>query len=114
MDSKNLAIGVLSTTAVILLVGLLVIHTRPVPALADGMTVTGGDYLLTVGSVTKGDEELLFVLDAPLEKLITYRFDVNRKEIQVVQGIDLAELRRTTSPSSQPTGGRKRSRGRGP
>ncbi len=110
MDSKNFTIGILSTTAVILLVGLVIINTRPEPASASGMTVTGGDYVLTVGSDISSDEELLYVVDAPEEKLVVYRFDGGRQQIEVVQGIDLGEMRADAGPSQQP--GKKPTRGR--
>ena len=108
MDSKNFVIGVLSTTAVILLVGILIINTRPQSAWADGMTLSARDYVMTVGSVTKGDEEVLYMIDAPQQKLIIYRFDTNRKLIDIVQGIDLVEMRDTTQTpqQQQPRSGR--------
>ncbi len=93
MDSRNLAVGVLSTTAVILMVGLAIIHTRPTPAQADGMTVARGDYLMTVGGSTQVDEELVFLIDVPEQKMIIYRFDAGRHQIDMVQGVDLAEMR---------------------
>ncbi|MGB2988064.1 MAG: hypothetical protein WBE26_19520 [Phycisphaerae bacterium] len=110
MDSRNFAIGILSTTAAILLVGLLIINTRPEPVWADGMTVTGGDYVLTVGGVSTADEEYLYVIDAPAGKLISYRFDTGRKQVEIVQGIDLSELRRITSQPTQPRSGKQDSR----
>ncbi len=94
MDSRNLAVGVLSTTAVILMVGLAIIHTRPVQA--DGMTVARGDYLMTVGSSTQVDEELVFLIDVPEQKMIIYRFDAGRHQIEIVQGVNLAEMREAT------------------
>ena len=96
MESRNLAVGVLSTTAVILLVGLAIIHTRPTPAQADGMTVARGDYLMTVGSGTQVDEELIFLIDVPEQKMIIYRFDAGRHQIDIVQGVNLAEMREAT------------------
>lgn len=104
MDAKNFTIGVLSTTAAILLVGLLVIHSRPEPARADGMTTSAGAYVLSVGGVSIADEEYLYVLDAPAQKLIAYRFDAGRQQIEVAQGIDLAELRRAAEQAQQQPG----------
>ncbi len=100
MDPKNFAIGILSTTGVILLVGLLIIATRPDPAWAAGMTATGGGYVLTVGRDATGDEDLLYMLHSQSARLIVYRFDSGRQQIDVVQGIDLAEL---SEPGTQPT-----------
>ena len=85
MDTKNFAIGVLSTTAAILFVGLLIIHTRPQPAWADGMTIVGKDYAMAVGAITRNDEDLLYLIDAPMEILNVYRFDSRSGQILLVQ-----------------------------
>ncbi len=115
MDSKNLAISILSTTAAILLVGLLIVNTQPEPVWASGMNATAGDYVLTVGTDISDDEELLYVIDTSAEKLIVYRFDGRKHQIEIVQGIDLAELRQATTPSPKPSRGKKPgSRGRRP
>jgi hypothetical protein len=92
MDSRNFAIGVLSTTAVILLVGVLVIGSRPAPALGQ-MTVTKGDYIITVGNSPQLDEEFVYVIDVPEQKLVVYRFNTPRQQIDMLQGIDLNEMR---------------------
>ena len=115
MNSKDFAIGILSTTAVILLVGLVILNVRPEPAQASGMTATGQDYILTVGASGSADEELVYILDAPAGKLIVYWFDGSRGRIEIAQGIDLGELRKATA--TQPTqqrGRRSGSRGRRP
>ena len=112
MDSKNFAIGILSTTAVILLVGLFFLNTRPQAAWASGMTTGAGDYVLTVGLDASADEELVYVIDAPGQKLIVYRFDTGRQQIEIVQGIDLAELRDSASQPAQPQKRKPSSRGR--
>jgi len=93
VDSKNFAIGVLSTTAAILLVGVIVVTTRPQPTIAAGMTAVGGDYILTVGTGTQLDEEFVYVVAVSAQKMLVYRFDGNRSEIEIVQGIDLSEFR---------------------
>jgi len=105
MDTKNFTIGVLSTTATILLVGLMVIHTRPNPVFADGMSVSGGDYVLTVGANDETDEEFIFVIDTSANKIIAYRFDARRGQIEIVFGKDLAQLQDPSnqqSPVNQP------------
>ena len=105
MDSKNFAIGVLSTTAMILLVGLLIISTRPDPAYASGMTATSGNYSLTVGRISPA-EEVLYVIDTSQEKLLTYSFDTGRRSIVPIQIIDLNQVRQETSTRTkgqQPT-----------
>jgi hypothetical protein len=104
MDSKNFTIGILSTTAAILLVGVLIIHSRPAPVLASGVTATAGDYVLTVGSFTLGDEEFVYVIDAPEQKMIMYRFDVARGSIEVCDHKDLATVRENAAAAGQQAG----------
>jgi len=93
-DGRNLTIGVLSTTAVMLLVGLVIVQSRPSPVRADGMTLVAGEYVLTVGGLNQVDEDFLYVIDNTASKMITYRFDGFRDRIDVVDGIDLEEIRK--------------------
>jgi len=104
MNSKNFAIGVLSTTATILLVGLLLLPPRSNDALANGMTTSGGGYVVTVGNLTWNDEQVVYVVDASTDKMVVYRFNGGRHEIELLQGIDFAELKRAAAPadSQQP------------
>lgn len=95
VDTRNFAIGILSVTATILLTGLLVIGTRPAPVLADGMSVTGGDYVMLVGAYEEVDEEFVYLIDAPTERIIVYRFNAGRSQIEIVQGIDFGQIRKT-------------------
>lgn len=99
MDSRNFAIGVLSTSATILLVGVILVHSRSNEALGGGMTSSGGGYIVTVGNLTQHDEELVYVIDASTDKMIVYRFDASRRQIELVQGIDFAELKPASVPA---------------
>ena len=99
MDSRNFAIGVLSTTATILLVGVILVHSRSNEAIADGMTSSGGGYIVTVGNLTQHDEELVYLVDGATDKMVVYRFDGNRRQIELVQGVDLAELKGASTPT---------------
>ena len=100
MESKNFAIGVLSTTATVLLVGVVLLYSRPDDVRAGGMTTSGGRYVVTVGSLTQADEDLVYVLDTSAEKMIVYRFDGNRHQVEIVQGIDLSEVQRPSTPGA--------------
>ena len=115
MDNKNFAIGVLSITSIILLVGLLVIHARPEPAYAIGMNAQGGDYLLITGQL-QTSEELLYVIDGRSERMRIYRFDINRNQIQSPQAKRLDQLSGSVGSSEKPEkkekDTRKRHRGR--
>lgn len=102
MDQKNFAIGVLSTTAAIMFTGLILIGSRPETVNAAGMTSSGGDYIMTIGTTPQTDEEYLYVVDVSMQKMIVYRFDANRAVVDIVQGINLAEFRE--APGQAPTG----------
>jgi len=108
MDSRNFAIGILSTTAVMLLVGIMIIHSRPAPAIASGMTAASGDYVMTVGSVSSNDEELVFVIDNAGQKMLVYRFDIGRHEVQIVQGIKLGDLQQAAGAQAPSSNKRRR------
>ncbi len=112
MDSKNFAIGILSTTAVILLVGVLTIHSYSSPAHAAGMTTAGGKYVMTVGAIEPA-EDLVFVINATAQKMIVYRFDVGQSQIIRVERVDLKEMVSQSAKSGKKKGKGKR-RGRRP
>lgn len=106
MNSKDYAIGILSTTAVILLVGLVIIQTRPEPVFASGMTAWGGDYLVSVGRVQKTEEDLLYVIDTAEQKLIVYACDLVSGRVGITDQVDLRKLRESSaSPPAQPPRG---------
>ncbi len=107
-STKNLAIGVLSTTAVILLVGLILLHSKPEPAYGGGMTAQGGDYLLVTGQIQR-NEQALYVIDAGAHRMIAYRFDLARKQIKIISGLDLNKIGGGDDDSS---GKRRSGRGR--
>jgi len=104
MTSKDFAIGMLSTTAVILLTGLVIINTRPEPAYASGMSAQGGDYVFANGQF-RDKEELVYVIDAGKELMLTYHYDQREHRIDRIDPpIDLAKLRKVGQP---PTDGKK-------
>ena len=110
MDSKNFAIGVLSTTAVILLVGVLIIHSQSSPAHAAGMTTAGGKYVMTVGAIEPA-EDLVFVINSTAQKMHMYRFNVGQSKIQRVERVDLKRMVDGAAKAAKKKG-KKRGRGR--
>ena len=82
IDSKDFAIGILSITATILFVGVILIAVQPEPVLASGMSASGGDYVMTVGQAASVDEEYVYVLDSPAEKMIVYRFHPGTQQVE--------------------------------
>ena len=115
MHSKNLIIGVLCTTAVILAVGLVVVssHTRTAFA-AAGPGVETGDFVLGNGQFLHTEEELFYVIDAVSQRMIVYRFDVqSRKSFSPTDGVDLAALRAKSAAGAQRPAAPSRRGGRG-
>lgn len=112
MDTKNFTIGVLSTTAAILFVGVLIVGSRPAVVHASGMTASGGAYSLTVGRLTSA-EEMLYVIDAAGEKMLTFSFDSGRKSIKPIQAVSLAEVRKSAAGVQPAQPGRQQPRQRG-
>lgn len=108
MDKRDFTIGLLTTTATILLVGVLILQTRTSPVYADGMTVSSGDYVMTVGAIDDPDEEYVYVIDLPSEKMIAYRFDSTRGRINLVQGIDLTQLNESKANTNKNNNQRRR------
>jgi hypothetical protein len=110
-DGKNLAIGILSTTAVILLVGLVLIQSRPEPAFASGVGVEGGDYVMAVGRIDDRTEAL-YLIDAPTNRMIAYVYDFKTRQLLPLDRIDLGQLRQTVlgGGTQQPGTGQRRGR----
>lgn len=78
MDSKHFAIGILSVTATILLVGLVLVSSMaPTTAYGNSQNGRGGDYIVATGQFDDS-VELLYVLDAAVPALAIYHFDANR------------------------------------
>lgn len=107
MNSKDLAIGVLSTTACILLVGLMVIHSRPEAAWASGMGDTGGDYKVLTGEMFD-QEEYLYVIDTASAALGVYRYNMTTSQIEYKDGGALARFFEQGQAASPKPSGRGR------
>jgi hypothetical protein len=109
MHSKDLTIGVLSTTAVILLVGLILLHAQPERVYASGMGARGGDYIVVTGAIWE-QSEFLYVFDASEQKLMVYAFDVQRDQVIPSGPADLSNTFSGRASHPHPAGGKKRSR----
>jgi len=89
MDKKIFAIGVLSITAMILLVGLVLTTTDRQPAVAGEISSYGGDFTLSVGRMVD-DTELLYVIDNTTQRMITYGIQRKTGKIQIADTAQLA------------------------
>ena len=92
MNSQHFTIGILSTTAVVLFVGLLLTGGRTQPAQASGVTANSGQYIITVGTVSQNDEELVYIVDSVSQRMGVYRMG-NDSKIDLIDGVELAPLR---------------------
>lgn len=88
-DSKNLAIGVLSITATILLVGVILsglVTTEP--AYARGQSDRGGDYIMLTGQFSDSSE-LIYVTDAAAQRMNLYSYETSTRQFVLWDSIDL-------------------------
>ena len=94
MDSKNIIIGALSVTALVLLCTVLLLQSSyrlPGPSMAWADTVDrGGDYVLATGSFSKTNEAL-YVLDGAAERLNVYHYDKKRNRIITFDSANLQD-----------------------
>ncbi|HEY3244311.1 MAG TPA: hypothetical protein VGM03_13275 [Phycisphaerae bacterium] len=102
MSSKDFAIGVLSTTAVILLVGLILVHQMPAPAQASGMAGWSREYTYyaAVGRL-QPNEEQLYVIDASAQLMNVYTYDINARAISLLQSVPLDKMRESAIPEAR-------------
>jgi len=94
MTTKDLAIGVLSVTAVILFTGLMLVNViLPERAMAVGQTDRSGDYLVTSAQLDE-TAELVCIVDAALQRMNVYGLNVQAGQIELIQQIDIQPLQR--------------------
>lgn len=91
LDGKTFAIGVLSITACILLVGFLVVTLNPQPALATGQLDRGGDYVILTQQISSSNEGVVLI-DCAANRLLLYAFDYNNKRLEILDGLDLTRM----------------------
>jgi hypothetical protein len=73
---------VLTITAVILLVGVAVVSIVSPPAHAIGMNARGGDYIVVTSQFNTGTENLV-VVDAAVQRMIVYGWNINNKRLDI-------------------------------
>ena len=89
-DNKTFAIGVLSITACIMFVGLMIIGTQP--ATAIGQLDRGGDYILVTQQLSNSQEGCL-IIDAAARQMTLYCFNGANRQLQLLhRNIPLNEL----------------------
>ena len=97
IDSKTFAIGVLSVTACILFVGLIMVTMQPTSAYGIGQTDRGGDYIMLTQQLTNSQEGCI-IIDAASRQMTLYALNGSNRQLQVLhRNIQLTQL-----PGSQP------------
>ncbi|MBK8915308.1 MAG: hypothetical protein IPM64_12050 [Phycisphaerales bacterium] len=104
LDGRSLAIGVLSITACIFLVGLVLLIQTP-PALGIGQLDRGGDYIMLTQQISSSSEGLVIV-DGGSNRMVLYTFDFNQKKLAQADGFELSKLRQN-SEEERPRGRRR-------
>ena len=89
-DNRNLTIGVLSITAVILFVAVVITTSMPQPAMAFGQLDRGGDYIMVTSQFTE-NSEVVFVTDAAARRMIMYSYEPTTRTLTLWDAIDLGK-----------------------
>lgn len=84
VDTKTFAIGVLSVTAAVLLVGLILVTAFPQPAMAIGQSDRGGDYVMLTEQISNSVEAVV-IIDAASRQMCTYTLDTSPKQLRLLQ-----------------------------
>jgi len=82
IDGKTFAIGVLSITACMLFVGLLLVTMQP--AYGIGQIDRGGDYIMLTQQLTNSQEGVI-IIDAASRQMSLYALNGSNKQLQVLQ-----------------------------
>ena len=89
MDKKSFAIGILSVTAVILFVALLLTQAWTPTALAGEVSSASGDFTISVGRVTR-DTELLYIVDNTTQRMCIYGLNRRTAKVALLQKMPIA------------------------
>lgn len=101
MTKKDFAIGILSVTAAIMFAALFIIlNVAPQQAMAFGQNQRAGDFLMSTAQLDE-TADLVILVDAAMQKMNVYGFNVPVNMIELVQQIDLSPLQRMAM--QQPT-----------
>ncbi len=97
-DNQSYTIGVLSITAAVLLVGVILIPDRAGnSAMAFGQLDRGGDYIILTGQFNE-NSELIYITDAAARRLNVYSYDPTTRQIIVWDSVDMARLDMAARP----------------
>lgn len=89
-SNQNLTIGVLSITAVIMLVGILVSGGQN-SAMAIGQLDRGGDYVILTGQFNDSTE-IVYITDAAAKRMNSYSYDVTTRQLAIWDTVNLDQV----------------------
>lgn len=102
LDGRTFAIGILSITACVLLVGYLLLATQPTPAYATGQVDRGGDYILATEQLSSSQEGVI-VIDTAARRMSLYILDMNQHRLRPIQlNIPLSRMPGAAAPRTTP------------
>jgi len=94
LSGHDLALGVLSVTAVILLVAVFTVQAlRPEPALAFAQNGRAGKYVVATSQLDD-TAELLLVFNTEVGQMNVYGFNVQANQLELIQQLDIDQLTR--------------------
>ncbi len=89
-NAKNLTIGFLLLTAVILFVGIMLVSATPKPAQAGNVSSYGGAFTVTIGRVTR-DAELIYLVDNTTQRLLVYGLQRRSGKVAILDKSELSQ-----------------------
>src|SRR4051812_32859799 len=97
-SDHRLTIGILSVTATVLLVGVLVVTTLNRSAMAIGQIDRGGDYIMVTMQFNTNTENVV-ITDAAAEKTIVYGLNITNYRVDPWSEFDLKRLKTVRGPN---------------
>lgn len=91
VDTRTLMMGVLSITACILFVGLMLIVIQPRPAYGIGQLDRAGDYIMLTQQISNS-QEVCIIIDTASRQMAMYMYNASNRQIQRLQNIPLSEM----------------------
>jgi hypothetical protein len=89
VDNQTFAIGVLSVTACMLFVGIILLMQRP--AAATSMNDRAGDYMMATQQYTTSAEAIV-VIDAAAKQMNVYEYDYGARSLELLSRVPLDQM----------------------
>lgn len=111
MNRTTLACYALLASAFVLSALLFIqMQNKSILSQANAAMVVNNDPVSAMTLRARNDDEVLCVLENTSQRLLIYRPDVNRKQLRLVQSIDLGDYFRNVTPTGGGGGNSRTSR----